>query len=345
MEAVAPIIMEVRETARKEIAAARNEIAQVKAELEAVKALRPEKGDPGEPGKDADPVDVDAVVAKLLPLMPVPKDGESVTVDDVMPAILQAVAEKAVPGAPGKDADPVDVDAVVSKLLEQMPKPKDGQPGKDAEVDLDALALKASELIPVPKNGKDGKDAIDVVDLLIDREGALVATFSNGTIKTLGHVVGKDADVSGLERLIQDRIAEIPSPEMDKAAVEKFVADELDRIAAKSADEYAPDDVASNIALAVKMMAEMPNTKQQSELQPINVYSDVRMPDMSFPAPVVNLTVPEQAAPVVNLAAPVVNVAAPNIELPKKGKEVTTVTSWDKDGRIKTFEKQEVEPE
>jgi hypothetical protein len=43
------------------------------------------------------------------------------------------------------------------------------------------------------------------------------------------------------------------------------------------------------------------------------------------------------------MAAPIVNVAPANVELPKRGKEVTTVTSYDKSGRIKTFEKQEVD--
>jgi hypothetical protein len=196
MEAVAPIIMEVRETARKEIAVARNEIAELKAELEAVKALKPEKGDPGEPGKSADPVDIDAVVAKLLPLMPPPKEGASVTVDDVMPAILEAVAEKAIPGRPGKDADPVDVDLVVEKILAKIPPAKDGTSVTLEDVLPEIRKAVADEYAanpPAPgKPGERGYSGVDVKDLLIDADGQLVVTLSTGEVKRAGRVVGTD---------------------------------------------------------------------------------------------------------------------------------------------------------
>lgn len=57
------------------------------------------------------------------------------------------------------------------------------------------------EARPVPVDGKDGRDGIDgtngtdgrgVKDLLIDREGALIATMDDGSIKSLGPVVGRD---------------------------------------------------------------------------------------------------------------------------------------------------------
>lgn len=36
--------------------------------------------------------------------------------------------------------------------------------------------------------------AVDLADLLIDRDGCLVAAFSDGRMKTMGRVVGKDGD-------------------------------------------------------------------------------------------------------------------------------------------------------
>jgi hypothetical protein len=226
-------------------------------------------------------------------LIPVPADGKSVTVDDILPAIEEMIEQK----------------------FAEIPKPKDGI------------------------------DGADVADLLIDREGVLIATLSNGKTKALGPVLGKDADIAPLEKLIAERLEAIPQPVVDESMVSKFVEKELDRIYKdfRSHDEFVPDEVASNVALAVKMMAETPQTRAHQETQPINVYSQVTLPEMTFPKSVVNVNVPDQAPPVVHMAAPIVNVSQPTIEMPKPRKEVTTVKSWTKDGRIASFEKQEVE--
>lgn len=81
------------------------------------------------PGKDAEPVDLDAVAKAAAALIPVPKDGE-----------------------PGKDADPVDLEAVAALVkIPSVPT-----------VDLEALAGKAAALIPVPevKEPEHGRDAL-----------------------------------------------------------------------------------------------------------------------------------------------------------------------------------------
>jgi hypothetical protein len=180
MEAVAPIIMEVRDFSRKELDAARKEIAALRAELDEVKAQRPEKGEPGKDGRDAE-VDLEALALKAAELIDKPKDGVN-----------------------GKDADPVDLDAIAIKAAALIEKPKDGADGKDgrdAEVDVEALALKAAELIAVPKDGRDGIDGKDgrdgaegtgIKDLLTDGDGNLVATLTNGEVKRVGRVVGRD---------------------------------------------------------------------------------------------------------------------------------------------------------
>lgn len=41
-------------------------------------------------------------------------------------------------------------------------------------------------------DGKDGQDGLSVASLLIDRDGILIATMSNGEVRNLGLVVGRD---------------------------------------------------------------------------------------------------------------------------------------------------------
>lgn len=43
-----------------------------------------------------------------------------------------------------------------------------------------------------PPAGRDGQDGAGIADLLIDRDGNLIATFTDGRMKSLGVVVGKD---------------------------------------------------------------------------------------------------------------------------------------------------------
>src|ERR1700712_1111752 len=101
----------------------------VEPDLEAIAALVviPEVKD----GKDAEPVDLEALAGKAAALIPIPKDGE-----------------------PGKDAEPIDLKAIAA-LVEVPLMP---------EIDLEALAGKAAALIHVPevKQPQDGRDTIDL---------------------------------------------------------------------------------------------------------------------------------------------------------------------------------------
>lgn len=57
------------------------------------------------------------------------------------------------------------------------------------EIELPALPE------PIPgKKGDDGKDGVGLAGALIDRDGNLVITLTNGEVKSLGQVVGKDGD-------------------------------------------------------------------------------------------------------------------------------------------------------
>lgn len=152
----------------------------------------------GEPGKDAEPVDVEKISQQI-------KDSVLDSVSSAISAIEQDVEKqiaKAVENIPvpkdGKDADPVDVNSIVSLLSKQVdqlvstkvaelsahtveciektfrdtPKPKDG---KDAEpIDMAQVKAMLSELVeravekievPRPRDGENGRDAI-AIDIL-----------------------------------------------------------------------------------------------------------------------------------------------------------------------------------
>lgn len=95
-------------------------------------------------------------------------------VDSALAPVLERVAalENRPAAVDGKDADPAVVqrmvDDAVAKALAGRPAPEAGQPGEK------------------------GADGVGVADALIDRDGCLVVTLSDGSMRKLGAVVGKD---------------------------------------------------------------------------------------------------------------------------------------------------------
>lgn len=103
----------------------------------------------GEPGRDADMDELKSHLQELVSEIPAPKDGKSVTLDDVWPMIEQAVdnAVSAIPAA--KNGESVTVDDVrpmvaelVDAAVKAMPAPV---PGKDA--DMHSLKEHLSDLV------------------------------------------------------------------------------------------------------------------------------------------------------------------------------------------------------
>jgi len=86
------------------------------------------------------------------------------------------------PGKDGKDCDMEAVKGMLAEMVKAIPtiKGEDGKDGADGKDGRDG------------KDGERGADGAGVADLLIDRDGVLVATFTDGRMKTLGEVVGKD---------------------------------------------------------------------------------------------------------------------------------------------------------
>ncbi|PTV57972.1 phage portal protein [Pseudomonas putida] len=92
-----------------------------------------------ENGKDADPEMVRQAVAEEVAKLPVPRDGVSVTLEDVSPMLIDAVKEAVdalPPAEPGASVTLEDLRPViaeeVAKAMQGLVLPKDGEPGRDA---------------------------------------------------------------------------------------------------------------------------------------------------------------------------------------------------------------------
>ncbi len=151
------------------------------------------------------------LVTRAVAAIPVPKDGTSVTLDDVRPIIEEAV--KMLPPAPaGQDVDMDEVNALVTRTLEEWPKPKDGESVTIEQVQpLIAKEVEtAVKAIPVPKDGAGLADAV------IDRDDNLILTMTDGRTKNMGRVVGKDAEQDAMLRTLREELNEaikaIPVP-------------------------------------------------------------------------------------------------------------------------------------
>lgn len=154
----------------------------------------------------------DEVVAKLLPYIPVPKDGK-----DADPALIKQLIgdciaefppENGRDGLDGKDGTSVEVKDLVPVIKEEvakefaeLPVPKDGidgrdgvdgAPGKDGadgksvsieEVDrmLEEKVAKAMQAVQLPQDGKPGDDGRDAIDLEILPEIDESKSYTRGT--------------------------------------------------------------------------------------------------------------------------------------------------------------------
>lgn len=165
---------------RKAVTQVADSLASIERRLKAVEERQPEKGDKGEPGRDADPVEVTHEdIAKAL---------------RADPAILQdVVAEhfEKYPVPAGKDADPPS-DEQINKAVTAYLKYNPPEPGRDAEPPSDEQISKAVTAYLKDNPPEPGRDGVGVAGATINRGGHLVLTTSDGRTHDLGEVVGKD---------------------------------------------------------------------------------------------------------------------------------------------------------
>lgn len=168
--------------------------------LEAAQLQVPEKGDPGEPGRDGrDVSDINVVQrGNLVEFSFVVGDTKSVfEVELPQPT----PGEKGDPGEPGPAGPEVDgeqlrelvvgeitlaLEKALPEALEALPQPVQGEPGPPGEKGEPGKDGADG------RDGKDGADGIGLAGLVINRDGALVATLTNGQLHELGVVVGRD---------------------------------------------------------------------------------------------------------------------------------------------------------
>jgi hypothetical protein len=167
----------------------------VKAAVEAGIAELPRPRD-GKDGSDAPPVDTEALAVAVFE-----KARHELLSRDAGAALIRESLSDLRISALVKTA----VDATVAAL----PIPADGKDGKSVDLaDIETLVEREVTArvaaIPLPKDG------VGMLSALIDRNGQLVVTLSDGTTKELGMVVGHDADMREIERMITEKVALIP---------------------------------------------------------------------------------------------------------------------------------------
>jgi hypothetical protein len=130
-------------------------------------------------------------VAKAVSALPPAAPGASITLDDVRPVLDDAIREVRKDSAAAVERLLADGRAdreALQKAVRELRQPEDGKSVTAA--DLAPLVReevqKAVGTIPVPKDGA------GLAGAMIDRDGALLVTLTNGEVKSLGRVVGKD---------------------------------------------------------------------------------------------------------------------------------------------------------
>jgi len=179
--------------------------------------------------------DIAAMVSEAVAAFPVPKDGKSVTVDDVTPVLQElvssAVAEIPVP-KDGKDFDPVmlkqAVEEAVSEAVAAIPVPQDGKgvTVDDIQPMIQELVKKAVADLPAPKDGKDFdpatlkqavelavREAVDAIP--VPQDGKSVTTEDvKPMIQEL--VSASIPELPDVKSLVNEAIAALPAAEPGK---------------------------------------------------------------------------------------------------------------------------------
>lgn len=187
------------------------DMAAVKALVdEALKSLPAPKD-----GKDADPAEIAKMVKAAVDALPKPKDGKSVTLDDVQPVIKEVTMRLELDAANVRKT----IDDALAAVDERMKDIRQPEDGKSVTVDDVAPLIKtevekAVALIPVPKDGA------GVAGAVIDRDGNLNLTLTNGEVKNLGRVEGKD----GVDGISLDAFEMEYLPETHEVAIKAVCA-------------------------------------------------------------------------------------------------------------------------
>lgn len=123
------------------------------------------KGDAGQNGRDAEPLDTAAIVAEVVKQIPTPKDGapgKDGAKGDAGPA-----GDLGPKGEPGADGKSVTIEELIPALMPIL-KSMQAEWALDFERRAQAVFQKAIDAIPIPKDGKDGVDGLGWDDLVVE---------------------------------------------------------------------------------------------------------------------------------------------------------------------------------
>ena len=144
---------------------------------------RPQQGEPGRDGKDgADGRDAD----------PVSEEQIASAVERYLVANPPAAGKDGSDGRDGTDGVGADMEALKAhceSLIAALPKPQDGKDGLDG---LNGKDGEPGERGADGEDGRDGADGIGLAGAMIDRNGELNVTLTNGEVRKLGPVIGRD---------------------------------------------------------------------------------------------------------------------------------------------------------
>lgn len=128
-----------------------------------------------------------------LKSLPTPKDGKDADPETVA-EIVKGQVQSDLAGiratieawsAPEPDCEVMRgmVETAVSEAISAIPVPKDGKDGRDGVDGKDGLP---------GERGEKGECGVGVAGAFIERDGSLAVTLSNGEVKNLGPICGKD---------------------------------------------------------------------------------------------------------------------------------------------------------
>ena len=143
---------------------------------------------------------IKSIVNEQISGMPLPQDGKDAEPDEVASIVIRrleghlSAVWQALENVKAEQLS--DLRTAIDQAISELPKPKDGEPGKSVTVEdvrplVEQEVSKAIAALPPPEKGKDG---IGLAGALIDRDGNLVLTLSDGKLCELGRVVGKDGE-------------------------------------------------------------------------------------------------------------------------------------------------------
>lgn len=94
-------------------------------------------------------------------------------------------------GADGRDADPV-TDEQIAAAVERYLAANPPAAGKDGRDGVDGKDGDPGEKGAAGVDGRDGADGVGLAGAMIDRDGELNVTLTNGEVRKLGPVIGRD---------------------------------------------------------------------------------------------------------------------------------------------------------